>query len=98
MGVQGFFIEENGMKSSLRMSWVILGLVTGRGLNAAAEPINLAKVAGDADVLLVADDHTQAEIKTFLADHLQELRGLGFSSLGIEMLPSHFQSDLDRSE
>jgi hypothetical protein len=60
-----------------------------------AEPFSLARVVGDADVLLVADDHTQPEIKNFLGRQLPSLRILGFRSLGIEMLPAHCQTDLD---
>jgi len=103
MGDQGFFIGDNGMKRLQFTSWLMIGLLTGRWLNAAgsspevfrAEPFNLARVVGDADVLLVADDHTQPEIKNFLGDHLQALKTLGFQTIGIEMLPAHCQKDLD---
>jgi hypothetical protein len=62
----------------------------------AREPINLIKAVGGADVLLVGDDHPQPEIKTFLIHQMEGLRVLGFRCLAIEMLPSHFQSALDR--
>jgi len=84
------------MKQRLLISWVCIWVLRGSGLNAAeVEPFNLTRAVGEADVLLVADDHTQPEIKNFLADHLQALHALGFRSLGLEMLPTHCQKDLD---
>jgi hypothetical protein len=92
----------------MKMKFLILGvcvsLVCG-GVRAATsdviqekfhpEPLNVAKAVGDADVLLVADDHTQPAIKNFLGTQLSELHNLGFRSVGIEMLPVRFQADLD---
>jgi len=103
-GEQGFFIKEY-MRQRLFIFWILLALLNDGGLNAAhaasalaifhPESFDMAKVVGNADVLLVADDHPQPEIKNFLAQHLRELRALGFVSLGIEMLPARFQADLD---
>jgi hypothetical protein len=59
------------------------------------EPIDLAKATAASDVLLVADDHTQPEIKMFLMHRLKTLKALGFRCLAIEMLPSRFQTSLD---
>jgi hypothetical protein len=93
------------MKERALIRWVCVCLLSGSGMNAVAstgapgmfnpEPFNLTKAVGDAEVLLVADDHTQPEIKDFLGRQLQPLRMLGFHTLGIEMLPSHCQPDLD---
>lgn len=93
------------MKQRLLISWVCIWLVRGSGVNAAEftglpevfhpEPFNLARAVGNSDVLLVADDHTQSEIKDFLGENLPALQALGFRSLGLEMLPTHCQKDLD---
>jgi len=93
------------MKRRLLILCGSLWLLSGSGVKASdfvsakeiihPEPFDLAKAVGDAEVLLVADDHPQPEIKNFLGERLQFLRSLGFRSLAIEMLPAHCQADLD---
>jgi hypothetical protein len=59
------------------------------------EPIDLARATAASDVLLIADDHPQPEIKMFLMHQLITLKALGFRCLAIEMLPSRLQPALD---
>jgi len=59
------------------------------------EPIDIEKMAGAYNLLLVGDDHTQPAIKDFLKNRLVTLKRLGFNYLALEMLPSNLQDNLN---
>lgn len=59
-------------------------------------PIQIDRIVENVQVLLVADDHTQVEIKSFLTHHLLSLQASGFNCLAVEMLPDGYQTHLDR--
>jgi len=59
------------------------------------KPVDLRKIAGKSDILLVGDRHDDNRIKAFLQNQLAPLKDMGFSYFAMEMLTSDYQKDLD---
>lgn len=58
-------------------------------------PVDLSVVSG-AKILLFGEVHDSDSTKIFLSKHLSELRGLDYTHMGLEMVPSRLQRNLDQ--
>ena len=64
-------------------------------LLSSRERIDLHKILGESQILLMEDDHAAPETKNFLKEHLVTLQGLSAKYVAMEMIPASYQDDLN---